>query len=102
SLSLKGLVDDKVLAVEDFDRQVVEPLLQVVEEREDIKMLLVVNHMCSAYLMKYDRDPAPFAVFPSVKGSDAVQRFDEEIACLGAEHFRNGPDLMSSFFKGTL
>lgn len=102
NLSLKGFVDDKVLAVEDFDRQVVGPLLQVVEAREDIKMLLVVNHMCSAYRMKYDRDPTPFAVFPAVKGPDAVQRFDEEIERQGAERFRGGPDLMGAFFKGAL
>ncbi|MFQ5671795.1 MAG: 2,3-bisphosphoglycerate-independent phosphoglycerate mutase [Nitrospinales bacterium] len=101
-VSMQGRVDDKVLAVEDFDRHVVGAILQALPDGKDVKILLTVNHMCSANLMKYTRDPVPFAVFPAVSGADSVRRFDEAIVTEGSEHFAGGPALMDAFFKGEL
>jgi len=101
-VSMQGQVDSKVLAVEDFDRQVVGEILQALASRKDVKMLLAVNHMCSANLMKYTRDPVPFVVFPAAGGAGSVRRFDEESIAAGGENFATGPALMDAFFKGEL
>ena len=100
--SMHGLVEDKILAVEDFDREVMGPILERIAKRNDVKMLLVVNHMCSANLMRFSRDAVPFAAYPAVSGADSIQKFDEEIVTAASKHFANGPDLMSTWFRGEL
>lgn len=101
-VSLHGAIDDKILAVEDFDREVVGPLLGALEGRNDVKILLVVSHVSSAALMKYKKDPVPFAVYPARRGPDGTERFDEEILKAGSERFRDGPALIQALFKGEL
>lgn len=101
-VSLQGLVDDKITAVEDFDQRVVGKLLEAIEGRKDVKILLAVNQMCSANLMKFTRDPVPFVIYPARKGSDSIQQFDEEIVRSGSEHFQTGPALMDALFKEEL
>ena len=100
--SMQGLIEDKVLAVEDFDREVVGPILERIIGQNDVRILLVVNQFCSANSMKMTRDAVPFVVYPSRNGPDDIERFDEEIIKLGTEHFLNGPDLISSWVKGNL
>ncbi|MBI4388880.1 MAG: phosphoglycerate mutase [Nitrospinae bacterium] len=101
-VSLHGNLDDKILAVEDFDREIVGPLLGALEGRNDVKILLVVSHVSSAVLMKYKKDPVPFVVYPARRGPDGTERFDEEILKAGSERFRDGPELIQTLFKGDL
>ena len=100
--SMQGLVEDKILAVEDFDREVIGPVMGSLAEKNNVKILLVVNQMCSANLMRYTRDAVPFIVYPSKDGADKVDEFNENILLAGANCFANGPELMSAWFKGEL
>ena len=100
--SMQGLIDDKILAVEDFDREVIGPILDRINGENDVRILLVVNQVCSANSMKFTRDPVPFVVYPARKGPDGIERFDEEIIKSGEGHFSNAPDLIVSWFKGNL
>ncbi|MBI4383790.1 MAG: phosphoglycerate mutase [Nitrospinae bacterium] len=101
-VSLHGNLDDKILAIEDFDREVVGPLLSALEGRNDVKILLVVSHVSSAVLMKYKKDPVPFVVYPARRGPDGTERFDEDILKAASERFRDGPALIQALFKGEL
>ena len=100
--SMQGLIEDKILAVEDFDSKVVGPILDRLSGQNDVKIMVIVNQVCSANLMRFTHEPVPFAFYPSRKGPDDIERFNEEIIKTGAEHFSNGADLMSSWFKGDL
>ena len=100
--SLLGNIDDKILTVEDVDQQVVGPLLDAVDQDKDITLLLVENHMSSVNLMRYTKDPVPFVVYPSCKGPDAVERFNEEMILSASEHFKSGPALIEAFMQGNL
>lgn len=100
--SLLGNIDDKMLTIEDIDREVVGPLLAAVDQDKDLALLLVENHMSSVNLMRYTKDPVPFVAYPSSKGSGAVERFNEEIVRSGAEHFKSGPALIEAFLNGNL
>ncbi len=100
--SLLGNIDDKILTIEDIDREAVGPLLEAVDQDEDLTLLLVENHMSSVNLMRYTKDPVPFVVYPSSKGSDAVERFNEEMVLNGSEHFKSGPELIEAFLYGLL
>ena len=100
--SMQGLVEDKILAVEDFDREVLGPILDRMDGQNDVRILLVVNQVCSANLMKFTHDPVPFVVYPARKGPDDIEQFDEQILKAGEDHFLDGPGLMASWFKGEL
>ncbi|VAX31652.1 Predicted functional analog of homoserine kinase, partial [hydrothermal vent metagenome] len=79
-ISLKGNLDDKVLGIEDFDSDVAGPLLQALGDRDDVTLLLTVNHVSSAALMKYTKDNVPFLVYPRAEGDGkSAEVFDEKI-----------------------
>lgn len=101
NISLKGDLDDKVLAIEDFDQEIGGPLLNALNNRNDVKMLFVVNHVSSAALMKYTKDSVPFVVYPA-KQTDTAERFDEKILDASKVHFKNGPELVEAFLKDRL
>ncbi len=97
--SLKGDIDDKILMIEDFDAKVVKPLAQAMETMENIKMMVVVNHVSSAMSMKYERSPVPYLVYPVASGN--IGQYDEQILETG-KLFNNAPDLLEAFLTNQL
>ncbi len=100
--SMQGSIDDKILAIEDFDKKALGPILEKLDENKELTALLTVNHFCSANKMKFGRDPVPFAVYPSRSGSDTVEAFDEQILSSKTLQFESGPNLIAALFKGEL
>ena len=98
-VSLKGDVDDKILMIEDFDAQVIGPLAQALETKENIKMMVVVNHVSSAQSMKYERSVVPYLVYPAASGN--TRRYDEQLLETG-KRFDNAPDLLTAFLTNQL
>jgi len=102
-ISLKGNLDDKVLGIEDFDSEIAGPLLKAMGNRNDVKMLLTVNHMSSAALMKYTKDNVPFLVYPAAGGSGKnAPAFDEKILDSDTVHFKDGPALIDAFLNNRI
>jgi 2,3-bisphosphoglycerate-independent phosphoglycerate mutase len=97
--SLKGDIDDKVLAIEDFDTEVIKPLAQAMETMENVKMMVVVNHVSSAMSMKYERTPVPYLVYPAA--SEGSIQYDETLLDNG-KSFDNAPDLLTAFLTNQL
>ena len=100
--SLLGNIDDKTLTIEDVDREVVAPLMDAVDQRKDVTLLLVENHLSSVNLMRYTKSPVPFVVYPSTQGADRVEQFNEEMVLSGSEHFKSGPALIEAYLQGKL
>lgn len=98
-VSLKGNIDDKILMIEDFDTEVIGPLAQAMETKEDIKMMVVVNHVSSAMSMKYERSPVPYLVYPTKAGN--ASQYDEQLLETG-KLFDNAPDLLTAFLTNQL
>lgn len=101
-ISLKGNLDDKVLGIEDFDNEVAGPLLNALKNRKDVKMLLTVNHVSSAALMKYTKDNVPFLVYPADAEAETTTAFDEKILDADKVHFKDGPALIDAFLRDRL
>ena len=102
-VSLKGSIDDKILAIEDFDSEVVKPIAQALETQNATKLLIVVNHVSSVALMKYDRGPVPYLVYsakPAEKKS-GLDKYDEKILETG-KNFRTATELIESFLNNKL
>ena len=102
-VSLKGNIDDKILAIEDFDSEVVKPIAQTLETYEEVKLLIVVNHVSSVALMKYDRAPVPYLVYSSksAEKTSGLNKYDEKILEVGKK-FNSAPDLIESFLNNEL
>jgi len=102
-VSLKGSIDDKILAIEDFDSEVVKPIAQALETQEATKLLIVVNHISSVALMKYDRGPVPYLVYSSKPGekTSGLDKYDEKILETG-KSFNTATELIESFLNNKL
>jgi len=102
-VSLKGSIDDKILAIEDFDSEVVKPIAQALETQEETKLLIVVNHVSSASLMKYDRGPVPYLVYSSKAKEETggLTKYDEQILDSGKK-FNTAPELIEAFLNNAL
>jgi 2,3-bisphosphoglycerate-independent phosphoglycerate mutase len=102
-ISLKGNLDDKVLGIEDFDSEVAGSLLEALNNRHDVKMLLTVNHMSSAALMKYTKDNVPFLVYPAAGGNgNNAGAFNEKILDSDTVNFKDGPALIDAFLNNRI
>jgi 2,3-bisphosphoglycerate-independent phosphoglycerate mutase len=97
-VSLKGNIDDKILTIEDIDSKLIGPLLNEVSKNNNVKMMVVVNHMNSAVDVKYGKDPVPF-VMSGKNETPLVINFDENLLNEGSNHFKSGFDLMNMFFE---
>ena len=96
-ISLKGNIDDKIITIEDIDSKVIGPLLKETFSNNEIKIMVVVNHMNSAVDVKYGKDRVPF-VMSGKNDTNLVNNFDENLLNVGNNHFKSGSDLMSMFF----
>ncbi len=101
TLSLLGNIDDKILAIEDFDSEVMGPLLDLVESRGDVKLLLTVGHVASVVNMKYTKDKVPFLAYPA-QAASGLDAFDESFMADAAQHFSGGPALAGAFLEDRL
>ena len=102
-VSLKGSIDDKILAIEDFDSEVIKPIAQALESQYATKLLIVVNHVSSAALMKYDRGPVPYLAYSSkpAERNSGLDKYDEKILETG-KSFKTAAGLIDSFLNNKL
>ena len=102
-VSLKGSIDDKIHIIEDFDSEVVKPIAQALETQEETKLLVVVNHVSSVSLMKYDRAPVPYLVYSSktVNPTSGLNKYDEQILETG-KSFNTAYALIEAFFSNKI
>ena len=102
-VSLKGSIDDKILAIEDFDSEIVKPIAQALETQDATKLLIVVNHVSSAALMKYDRGPVPYLFYSSkpTEKTSGLNKYDEKILETG-KRFKTATELIESFLNNNL
>jgi len=66
---------------------------------ENVKMMVVVNHVSSAMSMKYERSPVPYLVYPAASGGTG--QYDEQLLETG-KSFDNAPDLLTAFLTNQL
>lgn len=74
-----GDVDLKVRAVEDFDREVVGPMLKGLEALGRFRVLLLPDHPTPISIRTHSPDPVPFAVFGHDVAPSGVPGFTEGI-----------------------
>jgi len=82
--SHEGELDEKIRAIELFDRRVVGPVIEGLRSSgEDWRVLLLPDHATPISIKTHSRDPVPFAMVGEGIAPDSVNRFDEAEAKRG-------------------
>ncbi|MFQ5483348.1 MAG: phosphoglycerate mutase [Nitrospinaceae bacterium] len=98
-VSLQGMIDDKIMVIEDFDEKIVGPLLREAERRGDLHLLVTEAQMTSVDRMKYEDNPVPFVVHTPQGAAGGQDRFDEDLVDGAGGRYASGPDLIEAFLK---
>ena len=79
--SHSGIMDHKIQAIEDFDRQVVGTVLEGIKKFGDYAILCTPDHPTPVHLMTHTSEPVPFIIYRggSEQGNGATS-YDEQQA----------------------
>ena len=97
----EGSIDKKLKAVEDFDSQIVAPMLRHAKASDEpFTILILPDHPTPISLKTHTRDPIPFAIYRTDKiDSDGIETFDEESAKKGSLGLVSASDLIEMLVK---
>lgn len=99
--SHEGSLENKLRAIEDFDRQIVGPVWEGMKAFEDYSLMVVTDHFTPISRMTHTREPVPMAVYRSEEAArkPRVRVFSERTAMDGEVGFPKGDALMSWFLR---
>ena len=92
-----GDIEEKMKAIESFDRLVGQILDEIVEP---YKLVVLPDHFTPIPVKTHTKEPVPFAVYSTEDGGDEVKTFDEESAKNGSLKTIPGHMLMGKFLSG--
>lgn len=92
-----GNTEIKLRAVEDFDREVVGPVLKEVRDRYDLSVLVTCDHFTPLEKRTHTREPVPFAWYGPKVRRDSMEVFSENEALRGAVKDLKGHELLNKF-----
>ncbi|MFA6471524.1 MAG: cofactor-independent phosphoglycerate mutase [Candidatus Latescibacterota bacterium] len=92
-----GNKEIKLKAVEDFDREVVGPVLQKVRESSNLAVLVTCDHFTPLEKRTHTREPVPFAYYGPEISRDGMELFSETEAVRGAANIIKGHELLNLF-----
>ncbi|MDR2456274.1 MAG: cofactor-independent phosphoglycerate mutase [Deltaproteobacteria bacterium] len=82
--SHQGRLDQKLEAIERFDRQIVGPIVDALEaEKTDFRLLAACDHYTPLALKTHTADPVPFLLYDSRQSLDGPERWHEAAAMPG-------------------
>jgi 2,3-bisphosphoglycerate-independent phosphoglycerate mutase len=99
--SHEGSLENKIKAIEDFDREIVGRVWEGLKAFEDYALMVVTDHFTPVSRMTHTREPVPMAVFRSTDPArnPRVRGFSERSAIEGDVGFPKGDELMSWFLS---
>lgn len=101
--SHNGNLKDKILAIEDFDGRIVEPISRGLEKYPSFRLLILPDHPTPIALKTHSSEPVPFLIFSSAdtaKRARSGQSFDEASASRSGLFLEKGHELMEKFIRG--
>ncbi|MDP8260345.1 MAG: cofactor-independent phosphoglycerate mutase [Candidatus Gygaella obscura] len=95
-----GDLQEKILAIERFDQQIVGKILNYLEGQNcDYRLLVVPDHATPIELKTHTADPVPFAMIGKNIVPAAAKAFSEAQAKLSDKKFDSGEELIKYFIK---
>lgn len=94
-----GSIKDKIMAIEDFDKQIVGPILKGMERFGDYRVLLMPDHFTPISVKTHTSEPVPFVIYDSTHPRRSRARSYSENICRmkSALRFEKGYRLMDYF-----
>jgi 2,3-bisphosphoglycerate-independent phosphoglycerate mutase len=91
----EGLVEEKVRALENFDRRLVGPVLAGLKEMGEFRVLVSPDHETPLVLRTHGSGPVPFALYATDGKADDMTAFSEKNArAYGSLQLDRGYDLI--------
>ena len=98
-----GSLEDKLKAIEDFDREVVGRVLDGLPALGDFRVLVLPDHPTPVKRMTHTSDAVPYILFSSrneFSSKKTVNGYSEKAAAASGVFVRNGHELMDRLIRG--
>jgi 2,3-bisphosphoglycerate-independent phosphoglycerate mutase len=95
-----GDAEKKVQALEDFDRQLVAPLLEGLASMGPHRVLICPDHSTPVSVRTHVAEPVPYALWDSTLPGDDVELYNEACCRDGSRHFPVGNEIMGYLLRG--
>jgi 2,3-bisphosphoglycerate-independent phosphoglycerate mutase len=99
----KGSIDEKIQAIEDFDRRVVKLVVEGLQKKfTDYRVLVLPDHPTPIAIKTHASDPVPFVLFSTRDSKSTTQSvgFNEKDAAASGLFVEKGWELMDKFIRG--
>ena len=100
----KGNIDEKIKAIEDFDRRVVKLVIEGLRDKyADYRVLVLPDHPTPIAIKTHASDPVPFVLFSSQDSTKSAKQsvgFNEKDASASGLFIESGWELMDRFIRG--
>lgn len=93
-----GSLENKIRAIEDFDKKIVGPLMEEVAAL-DGRAVVLSDHATPLSIRTHSRQLVPFAVWPGFGGTEGAGSFDESLVDNPALFFEEGRLLFEKFIE---
>ncbi|MBF0466793.1 MAG: cofactor-independent phosphoglycerate mutase [Nitrospirae bacterium] len=96
-----GNLNDKIKAIEDFDKYIVGGVLDKLKGRHDFRLLIMPDHATPICIKTHSREPVPFIIYDSADDvKSPVKSYDENIiTTAGVMTITSGHTLMDYFIS---
>ncbi|MBT0664461.1 cofactor-independent phosphoglycerate mutase [Geobacter pelophilus] len=99
--SHSGNLEHKMKAIEDFDAQIVGPILEGVKKFDSYRVLCTPDHPTPVARMTHTSDPVPFVLYSGENQENpAVAGYDEDSAKATSLELKEGFRLMEMLLQG--
>ncbi|RMF48388.1 MAG: cofactor-independent phosphoglycerate mutase [Deltaproteobacteria bacterium] len=93
-----GNLDDKIRAIEDFDREIVGRVIEGLEG-EDYRVLVLPDHPTPVARMTHTADPVPFILYASGVQSEGAGAYSERSAASSGVRYDSGASLFQALLE---
>ena len=89
----------KVKAIEDFDKQVIKPVLDYVQKKSDVSLMALPDHPTPCHLKTHTSNPVPFVIYKPGIESNQCSGYNEKAIESSSLSFETPWDLLTRFFS---
>jgi 2,3-bisphosphoglycerate-independent phosphoglycerate mutase len=94
-----GDAEKKVKALEDFDRELVAPLLEGLQSMGPFRVIICPDHSTPVPVRTHVAEPVPYALWDSTLPGDGVEQYTEACCENGSRHFPVGHQMMGFLLR---
>jgi len=94
-----GDVQTKIQAIEQFDARIIQPVIEGLKDRKEVKVLLLCDHLTPIVVRTHTDDPVPFLISSPDGEAQAGARYTEAAGKASGIFFGEGFRLMDYFLK---